>query len=260
MPNDLLASSWAKFHWAEKHLASLDATLQRSFDPKTHPVSVKADIEISGDTAVAVVRVASVYLVGTDCGLALGDALQNFRAALDHLAWDLVRVGATPNPNSPHRIYFPMVRNFGEWTSRVDALLPGVPEEQRAVIRRYQPYRRGPGPKSIRLLRNLSDHDKHRVTVPVTRNTLRSLNLSVQSNWAIRQFEQLIKGPTSLKVNTPLVRIQTARPPGADSDCEVNVDGEFPVYPSLPRGEPMTVLGEMRNTVLEILTKFDALL
>lgn len=261
MPNDLLASSWTKFHWAEKHLVSLDRTLNRSFNPNTHPVSVKTEVKVSGDAAVALVRVAHVYLVGTDCGLKLGDVLQNFRAALDHLAWDLVRAGATPRPPRPDQIYFPMLRNYASWKNRIDNMLPGVPDEQRAVIRRYQPYGRGPGAKAIRLLRNFSDGDKHRVMVPVTRNALPSLYFNARSTWRVRDVKPFVTRPTRLKVNTPLWRVELERPPsytGYAGDCQVDVDGEFPVLPTLPRAQPMTVLGEIRNTVLEILTEFDA--
>ena len=55
--NDLLASSWTKFHRARQHYKALDAALVRSFDPDTHPVTLKVETEVTGDTAVALVRV-----------------------------------------------------------------------------------------------------------------------------------------------------------------------------------------------------------
>src|SRR5947208_2801295 len=145
MPSSPLQSSWSKFHWAQKHLGAVNAALQRSFDPQTHSVSVKVEVKVTADTAVAIARVGSVPIVRDDCGLTLGDTLQNFRAALDHLAWDLVKIGAIPNPKRPQDIYFPMAKNFSNWRTDLDRKLPGVPKEQRAIIRRYQPYRRGIG-------------------------------------------------------------------------------------------------------------------
>ncbi len=259
MTSTLLQSSWSKFHWAQQHLNSLNAALERSFDPKTHSVSVKVEVEVTGDTAIAVVRVASVPIVRDDCGLSLGDTLQNFRAALDHLAWDLVKAGTAPNPKRPQDIYFPMATSFANWKRDLDRKLPGVPDEQRAIIRRYQPYRRGPGPRAVRLLRNLSDHDKHRVVVPVTRNTFPSVALLVEPNWVISALDRLITRPTRLEVETPLVRIELVRPQGFAGNCQVKVNGEFPVYPALPGGKPMAALGEVRNTVFEIMSEFDSI-
>jgi len=255
-----LASSWAKFNWAQQHLQALDRAFQRSFDPDTHPVSVKVEVQVTGNTAVAEVRVATVPLVRDDCGLTLGDVLQNFRAALDHLAWDLVKIGATPKPAYPQGIYFPMAPSFRKFSNGLNTKLPGVPQSHRAVVRRYQPYRRGNGPKAMRRLRDLSDHDKHRVVVPVTRNVSPDLNLAVQSNWTVTDLRYLVRRPTRLKVNTPVMHIELSRPTGAAANCEVGVNGQFPVYPALPDGAPPSALMDMRNTVLEILTEFDTII
>jgi len=240
--------------------------LQRSFDPKTHPVPIKADIEITGDAAVAMVHPASVPLVRDDCGLTLGDVVQNFRASLDHLAWDLVwdqvKAAGAPRPKRPQDIYFPMAKNFKTWTTGVNAKLPGVPDDQRAVIRRYQPYRRGRGPRAMRWLRDLSDRDKHRVTVPVARSMLPQPYAGVESNWRVSFLQFLVKRPVvNLTIKTPLLRIDLVRPPGVTGDCHVNVQGEFPVQPALRRGRPvMVVMVDIRDTVLEILTTFDEML
>jgi hypothetical protein len=258
--SDLLASSWAKFHWAHKHLDAFQGAVSRSFDPNTHAVSIDVDVEISGDTAVAIAKTTSVPIVREDCGLALGDVVQNFRAALDHLAWDLVKAGADPRPRRPQDVYFPVAKSFASWRGSVDRKLPGVPGPQRAIIRRYQPYRRGVAARGIRRLRDLSDRDKHRVMVPVAMNFSPHLNASVESNWTVAGLRYLVTRPSRLKVNTPLVRIDLARPPGGAQDCHVQVNGEFSVYPALPGGYPTTALGEIRDTVLEILTEFDRLL
>ncbi len=255
--SDLLASSWAKFHWAHKHLDAFQAAVSRSFDPNTHAVSVNVDVKVSGDTAVAIAKTASVPFVRDDCGLALGDVLQNFRAALDHLAWDLVKAGTDPRPRRPQDVYFPVAKSFASWRDGVDRKLPGVHPEQRTFIRRYQPYRRGVAARAIRRLRDLSDRDKHRVVVPVAMNFSPHLNAEVESNWTVTGLRYLVTRPTCLKVNTPLVRVDLARPQGGAPDCHVQMKGEFMVYPALPGGYPTTALGEIRDTVLEILTEFD---
>ena len=153
-----------------------------------------------------------------------------------------------------------MLRNSRSWKGRIDDMLPGVSPGNRAFIRRYQPYRRGPRPKAIRLLRNLSDIDKHRVMVPVTRNALPAVNVSLGSSWVISDWELLVNRPTRLKVNTPLLRVRAVRPDGFTGEFNVNVGGEFPVVPTLPGGHPLAVLGDIRETVLEILSGFDTML
>ncbi|HUY57300.1 MAG TPA: hypothetical protein VMV12_05680 [Candidatus Micrarchaeaceae archaeon] len=260
MTSTILDSSWTKFHWAQKHLYAFDRALQRVFHPNPYPISIKTEVNVRGDTAIAFARVAAVPLMSKECSTTLGDTLQNFRAALDHLAWDLVKIGGTPRPKRPDLIYFPLARRFNSWRGSIDTKLPGVANDHRAIIRTYQPYGRKPGQKAVRRLRDLSDGDKHRVLVPIAMNVHPRLIARVETNWVVTRQDYLVVKPTRLKVNTPLLRIHLVRPQGSGGDCEVDVNGEFPVYPALPGGAPVAALGEIRDTVFEILKRFDDIL
>src|ERR1700728_1684140 len=107
MPVDPMGSAWHKYHWASRHMNAVDTAIQRSIDPNVHPIAVEINREPVNGT-IAVVRVTRLPNIRTDYGLALGDMIQNFRAALDHLAWCLVKTGDDPRPLKPQRVYFPM--------------------------------------------------------------------------------------------------------------------------------------------------------
>jgi hypothetical protein len=109
---------------------------------------------------------APVY--GPEIGILIGEILHNCRGALDHLAWILVQQGNSPRlpVRKERRVMFPMAQTRDTFWARIEATLPGVPDEQRRFIERYQPYRRSTKGRAIRCLRNLSDTDKHRVIIP----------------------------------------------------------------------------------------------
>jgi hypothetical protein len=113
--------------------------------------------------------VEHVKPVSPDWSLILGDALNNFRAALDHLAWQLYVTGdAYPlaNPGDEVRIQFPRY-----WSNKPDFLkrvvekeLPGVSKRRLLRLSPFQPYasRKGGGYPAIPVLADLANADKHR--------------------------------------------------------------------------------------------------
>jgi len=258
MADDPMSSAWAKYHWASKHMHAVDAAITRSLDPKTHTVPLDVQIEVQGKSATALVRVGGLPSIRTDCGLALGDVLQNFRSALDHLAWGLVKIGNDPRPKKPKRVYFPMAESAKSFKRQINDWLPGVPRDYRTIVRRYQPYRRGERSKAIRWLRNFSDVDKHRVLVPTVINA-HDLNAQFISNWQVARVDYLLKRPRALNVRAPILRLHLRS--ASRTDCQVQVNGDLTLLPSLGRGVPLgNSLPLIRATVLEILTTFDSLL
>src|SRR5262245_24739618 len=55
-----------------------------------------------------------------------GDAIHNYRCALDHIAWQLVRHGKTPKPPQENRVQFPIYREETAFRRRQGERLPGV--------------------------------------------------------------------------------------------------------------------------------------
>jgi hypothetical protein len=236
-------------------MQALDGAFGQFLDTDAHGVPVDSDIKVDGDSAVVLVSVGTLPLIPTDCAMILGDVLQNFRAALDHLAWDLVKIGTNPHPKKPQDVYFPTARSTKTWRENVERWLPGVPKTQRRIIKKYQPYGRGNGAKAIRWLRNLSDADKHRVMTPVVMN-VSQVNLSVTSNWTVSNLDYLVRRPQRLNVGTKLARAKFVR--SGPDDCQVKVEGRLPLYPAVTYRRPLgDVLLGISETVLEILTEFD---
>lgn len=254
-----LSTAWAKYNWASKHMDAVAKAIQRSVDPNAHPIAVDVNIEPPhGNTAV--VRVTKLPKLQTDYGLTLGDTIQNFRAGLDHLAWCLVKLGDDPRPANPQSVYFPMARSGKSFRGRINEWLPGVSQEYRAIIRRYQPYRSGDRAKAIRWLRNLSNTDKHRILIPAV-VSLGPFNLSVLANWPMQQsgVDHLVTGRRALNVGTPLLRVPLI--PVLGTQCQVQVQGNIACFPSIGYGAAVgDVLTLIRSTVFEILDTFDKLL
>jgi hypothetical protein len=245
-----LYSAWAKFNWATSHMGSVADAIQRSVDPETHPIAVDINLEPShGNTAV--VRISKLPDIQTDYCLALGDTIQNFHAALDHLAWTLVKMGHNPRPARPQNVYFPLARSGANFRSQINRWLPGVPTEFRPLIRRYQPYRTGEGQKALRWLRELSNADKHRILIPAV-VSLGPINLTVVTNWPIQGIDRLVKGQRALKVGTPLLRVPLI--PVLGTHCQLQVQGNLACFPSLGYGVPVgEALPLIRDTVFEVL-------
>jgi hypothetical protein len=255
---DALASSWAKFHWASKHMEAVNAALKRSLDLDLHSIAFQTETEPTRKGAIGTVSISSLPRLRDDCGLAVGDVIQNFRAALDHLAWDLVRIGTDPRPKDPKGVQFPMATNFGSFRSQLPRRLPGVPAGQRAIIREYQPYRRGIGPTAIRRLRNFSDSDKHRLFIPTAVNMEGITNLSINTSWPLVSFNYLVKKPQALHLGTQVLKLEMVRAVGA---CQVQVKGRVTMFPSVGYGRNiMETLVLIRSTVLEVLGRFEAVL
>jgi hypothetical protein len=106
--------------------------------------------------------------------LLLGDAANNFRAALDHLAWAIVCRGRTPpealTKAQQRAVYFPINDDRRQFNGELKVKLPGARRADIAKIRAHQPYKKGPlvRPRHyLTLMKNINDGDKHRTIQPI---------------------------------------------------------------------------------------------
>jgi hypothetical protein len=94
-----------------------------------------------------------------DWSLALGDAVHNLRASLDHAVW-----AASDPALRDNRTIFPITdsaKSFGDAEDRI----AGVPDNVRSLIAEAQPFRTDPNDPRfapLAFLRKLSNADKHR--------------------------------------------------------------------------------------------------
>lgn len=226
-------SAWLKWGRAVTHAEALEAELVRFGDElRKQPVArfkTAYDSKRHGFPYVIV----EVTHFPPILRLLLGDAVQEFRAALDHLAWALVQSGRSVGALKDRQlrsIYFPITSTNEEFNEAVRTRLPGVGRREIAIIRRFQPYRRGKtaGPwHAFALLQRMSNDDKHR--------EIQDLWLVASPpQWHVETRDCMVtrirdSPDRSLQVGAELAFVQV-RKTGIDPGIEVR--GEFSAYPS----------------------------
>jgi hypothetical protein len=182
MRNPVLESAWAKLDRAREHVvaqkAETDKIVKRPWpqefpfnpDPDTIPYTLRL-VPDPDSTDRFRVTVATVMRFPTFVSTIVGDALSDFRGVLDHLAWQLVQLGATPNLSvgAERLVQFPIHTTKGEFDESLGHRLPGIDPVHEAIVRRHQPYRIGnlASEHPLSLLQDLNNIDKHREIRPL---------------------------------------------------------------------------------------------
>lgn len=156
--------SWAKFHKAEQHAYVLKDSIGRLFSESNNQVAIAAIFEPKRSEYV--VKVGGIPNQALEhFGLLIGDAIHNFRGALDHLVWQLaLEHHEGRRPPDHRRIQFPILQRAADFKQRFPSLQ--VAAEHEPILARFQPYRGGHG-KHLARLRDLSNEDKHQVLTPL---------------------------------------------------------------------------------------------
>lgn len=99
-----------------------------------------------------------------------GDAIHNYRSALDHLAWQLTCHGTTPpdqlTVRERRRVQFPSYDTEKAFRENIHDRLPGVHDTTRDFIKSRHKYVRGHATNNALLsLYHLSNQDKHKTLV-----------------------------------------------------------------------------------------------
>ncbi|HUF60065.1 MAG TPA: hypothetical protein VMR89_11410 [Actinomycetota bacterium] len=104
--------------------------------------------------------------------VAVGEILHDIRSSLDHLVWQLVGANRgrllpvhVPRKSPWTKLQYPLVGKAGEFTNRKGTWLNGVSPAAQKMIESTQPYagRHNSRSRALRLLRDLSNIDKHRM-------------------------------------------------------------------------------------------------
>jgi hypothetical protein len=153
-------SSLAKLGRAQTHLEALKALIDGH--DKSIEVWPELETDPAGETVSFAVKVTRAEPVPVDeWGPVLGDAIQNLRASLDHLAYALVaKCQGSPWEESQ----FPLADDPAYYSSRDKGTLKRLETTERAVVERHQPYA---GKHGLALLRDISVEDKHRQLILV---------------------------------------------------------------------------------------------
>jgi hypothetical protein len=92
-----------------------------------------------------------------ELALPFGDAIQNIRAALDHLVYEL----APPRARRSRKLQFPIFTDECEFKVRSPPMIEGITGDERTLIERVQPYAATniPSDDPLAVLRKLSNRD-----------------------------------------------------------------------------------------------------
>jgi hypothetical protein len=167
-------SAWLKWGQAVRHAQALEADINAvTEDGNAEPVrTARADYNPKrhGFEIIA----TELAPIPARWRLMLGDIANNYRAALDHLAWALVIRGHTPpdalTPRQRKGVYFPINDDRRQFNGELPVKLPGVRRSDIAKVRRHQPYRNGPRNRprhALVLLAAINNDDKHRTIQPI---------------------------------------------------------------------------------------------
>ncbi len=223
------------------------------------PSGVETEVKRSRRVpAVGIVRVTRIPNF-EEAGLILGDAVNDLRASLDHLVWDLVKLGTHSRltEQAARQVQFPLSNASDDFRKDRKRRAPGIANAEWRILGEYQPYRRNDRGRALRLLRELSDGDKHRSIVP-------TVLLGSGFSYSIRLVNCIITrkhvhpSGRALHVGTHLLDIDIAPSPPDVPDYECYIKSGITVKPCLSGGIPLlSAMTGLRDTVFEILSRFE---
>ena len=148
------AGANAKFRWGFEHLERLKVVLQKFAE--SNPCSITED----NYHEPPLWNVKMVKPFPASLPLIVGDCVQNYRAALDYVAYEL-GLSSGMNRKQRRQIDFPLAPSNKTFGGRPAARI--LHSSELAFVKRFQPYRDPPISKnSLRILAYLSNTDKHR--------------------------------------------------------------------------------------------------
>jgi|RhiMetdeSRZDD1v2_1073273.scaffolds.fasta_scaffold39509_2 hypothetical protein len=175
---DQLKAARLKLDRAEEHLRSFD---RESADWLEQTKFCRFAMKEDGDKGIISVDITAVPPARLSA--ILGDCLQNLRASLDYLCWELV----IANNQTPGRwTGFPIYRSW-DYVKRPQFhpnCVTGIDSEAIALMERLQPYYGGKNPdiSPLWFLHELSNTDKHRtITIIVGQVVIEKFRLAAGS-------------------------------------------------------------------------------
>lgn len=259
MADDPLLSARTKLHRANVHTRTTRREIKRFFDRHTETAF---DTEPEGDQSLAVGSIFGGRLVLTSdipnppesFGARFGDAIQNYRSALDHVAWRLVpkTVRNSLSDRERNLIQFPIYSTREGFRGNHARRLPGISGTVRDYIEARHAYNGSHATNEALLsLARLSNDDKHR-TLHVHIARFRTLQTNVTyTRCEPVTWENPPGPPPSLKKGTVV----------AHFSCRVlkpDPEMRMVIHPTVEvaledRGEVTSLLEGIRREVTQIL-------
>lgn len=160
---DLFRSSRCKIDWAKHHISNLEARIAAFIDERPYEKIIEADSEPGYNCH----KVRLTKLLPTSFALIMGDAVNNLRAALDHIGY----ASAIANRViAPKHCAFPFAKNAAQFPARANGMCRDIPKEIVACFHAFQPY--GGGNITLWALNEACNADKHFLLTPVCIGTI----------------------------------------------------------------------------------------
>lgn len=244
---------------AKAHIVELSNAIDAFMASKPYNVDFKENLQARERTYY----VNFVKQIPLDLSAILGDAIQNLRSALDHLAAHLVSIGP-PGPRTK-RIYFPIFESVAEYEAGKMGKIQGVGKVAMQAIDAVQPYKKGNG-WALWDLHVMNNVDKHNLLIPVwgsltshsfpksEKGKMDSLFKSQYPTGLPRGMHTAASGPLFLKDGGELLTIPISEI-GDYMDFRIRIAfGE----PENVRGkEVISTLNNMHRIVMETITNFE---
>jgi len=161
-PKDWVALT-AKLERANEHLFKLKEFWDGFVDDGAYPVRFQ---DMPYGKTYRLYYLGAVAPIPADVPLVTGDAIQNLRSALDHLAYRLVCVG-TQSSGPFDRVYFPIGERAREFKARIRAIRKCLTPDAVKALTEIEAYPGGKG-ESLWHIHCLNNIDKHRLLLTVT--------------------------------------------------------------------------------------------
>lgn len=265
--SSVFEGSWAKLGRGAEHFNALEAELARAFDPDAYNVVLYSGEEREGRLCVTYWEVAEFPKAPENTGILVGDTVHNYRSALDHMIWTLVRRrGRMPaRPSNPKKrdgrrsIQFPFARSGRSFANARNIRLPGVPDGFVNIIKRYQPYRGSYESQVFTLLERLSNIDKHRLIVPTVTGAADTEIEWWGENCEIIDVELALSPKRSLYEGYPVAFVTSVDDDGFVGRGKVHSEGVMVAHPSFGRGQDVvSSLKFMAETIAKLLDEIEA--
>lgn len=181
-----------KIKRANIHIDALSHSISRFMN--TEPFRIRTEIDKETNRVNYIIDHADS--VPVDIPLIFGDAINNLRCALDHIAYSLIARDEGGTPSNPRGIYFPITRDYKNLINILNKM-PASKRTREAIIR-ARPYR--DGNHRLWQLSQLNNIDKHRILVTVG-SQVNSFNVSSMVNISSIELPDTFKGNLSDMMN-----------------------------------------------------------
>ncbi len=212
IPDERLALIEIKIDRTKEHFSNLKRAISVFFDSKPYVVSTKRD-----STRRLIYYLSRVEPTPLSFATITGDAIQNLKSALDHLAYQLFLVGTNGITDGRH-VYFPIDRDMEEYRRNLPRRTKGMRQDAIDTLNAIEPYKGGKG-HDLWVLHELNNLDKHRLLVTVG-SAYQSFNVGAHMRPMMQK--QALEGGLPL----PLPKMDVYLRP-ADNLCPLTVGDEL---------------------------------